>query len=223
MPTDDVSGHTVVVLDRKFARAVEYACSLHRDQTRKGTDVPYAAHLLGVASLVLEGGGNQREAIAALLHDAARRHVDHAEADLASDSGGRSRASSSSAPMSRSSTLKKRKQQRARRSELARAQDTFVGSPARSEDVGLGAAGQGVRRALQRAGDAHRPAAIRTRDVGTLQRRCRRPALVLPVVVGRAVGEASRRAQRRAARHRPRDGAALRAGGSTSGDPQSGR
>ena len=43
---------------------------MHRKQTRKGTDVPYAAHLLGVASLVLEGGGTQREAIAALLHDA---------------------------------------------------------------------------------------------------------------------------------------------------------
>jgi (p)ppGpp synthase/HD superfamily hydrolase len=70
MPTDDASDDTVVVLDRKFARAVEYACSLHRKQVRKGTDVPYAAHLLGVASLVLEGGGNQKEAIAALLHDA---------------------------------------------------------------------------------------------------------------------------------------------------------
>jgi (p)ppGpp synthase/HD superfamily hydrolase len=70
MPTDDASAHTVVVLDRKLARAVEYAVSLHHDQTRKGTAVPYAAHLLGVASLVLEGGGNQKEAIAALLHDA---------------------------------------------------------------------------------------------------------------------------------------------------------
>jgi (p)ppGpp synthase/HD superfamily hydrolase len=67
---DDILGDAVVVLDRKFARAVEYACSLHCDQTRKGTDVPYAAHLLGVASLVLEGGGNQSQAIAALLHDA---------------------------------------------------------------------------------------------------------------------------------------------------------
>ena len=58
------------MLDRNFARAVEVACSLHRKQVRKGTDVPYEAHLLGVASLVLEGGGNQKEAIAALLHDA---------------------------------------------------------------------------------------------------------------------------------------------------------
>ncbi len=70
MSADDLSGDAVVVLDRKFAHAVEFACSLHRNQVRKGTDVPYAAHLLGVASLVLEGGGNQKEAIAALLHDA---------------------------------------------------------------------------------------------------------------------------------------------------------
>jgi (p)ppGpp synthase/HD superfamily hydrolase len=69
MPTDDAASDAVVVLDKQFARAVEDACALHRTQMRKGTDVPYAAHLLGVASLVLEGGGTQREAIAALFHD----------------------------------------------------------------------------------------------------------------------------------------------------------
>jgi (p)ppGpp synthase/HD superfamily hydrolase len=69
MPTDDDQNDTVVVLDKKFARAVEEACSLHRTQVRKGTNVPYVSHLLGVASLVLEGGGTEREAIAALLHD----------------------------------------------------------------------------------------------------------------------------------------------------------
>ena len=69
MPTDGDPSDTVVVLDKKFVRAVAAACSLHRTQTRKGTNVPYVAHLLGVASLVLEGGGTEREAIAALLHD----------------------------------------------------------------------------------------------------------------------------------------------------------
>jgi len=69
MPIDD-PGRPSVVLDRKFTRAVEFACSVHRHQARKGTDVPYAAHLLGVASLVLDDGGTQAEAIAALLHDA---------------------------------------------------------------------------------------------------------------------------------------------------------
>ena len=60
---------------------VEYACSLHRDQTRKGTDVPYAAHLLGVASLVLEGGGNQTGSDRGAAPRRARGHVHHAEAD----------------------------------------------------------------------------------------------------------------------------------------------
>jgi GTP pyrophosphokinase len=43
---------------------------LHASQTRKGKNVPYVAHLLAVASLVLEAGGDEDEAIAALLHDA---------------------------------------------------------------------------------------------------------------------------------------------------------
>src|SRR5436190_11435160 len=57
-------------LSGRFERALVYATRLHRDQRRKGSGVPYAAHLLGVASLVLEDGGNEDEAIAALLHDA---------------------------------------------------------------------------------------------------------------------------------------------------------
>ena len=69
MPTDHdkVKG---VVLDRRFAKAVEWMSSLHGEQVRKGTAVPYTAHLLGVAALVLEDGGNEAEAIAGLLHDA---------------------------------------------------------------------------------------------------------------------------------------------------------
>lgn len=43
---------------------------LHADQRRKGTDIPYLAHLLGVTALVLEDGGDEDEAVAALLHDA---------------------------------------------------------------------------------------------------------------------------------------------------------
>jgi (p)ppGpp synthase/HD superfamily hydrolase len=54
----------------RFARAVEWAAELHGLQTRKGSDVPYLAHLLDVAALVLDDGGNEAEAIAALLHDA---------------------------------------------------------------------------------------------------------------------------------------------------------
>jgi len=43
---------------------------LHANQTRKGTSTPYIAHLLAVAALVIENGGKEDEAIAALLHDA---------------------------------------------------------------------------------------------------------------------------------------------------------
>lgn len=47
------------------------AIELHGDQKRKGTDIPYVSHLLSVCGLVLQDGGSQTEAIAALLHDAA--------------------------------------------------------------------------------------------------------------------------------------------------------
>jgi (p)ppGpp synthase/HD superfamily hydrolase len=57
------------VLDRKFLRAVEFACARHRKQAMKGSEIPYVAHLLGVASLVLEDGGSRNEAVAGLLHD----------------------------------------------------------------------------------------------------------------------------------------------------------
>jgi (p)ppGpp synthase/HD superfamily hydrolase len=58
------------LLGERFHRALAYADDLHRQQRRKGSGVPYVAHLLGVASLVLEDGGDEDEAIAALLHDA---------------------------------------------------------------------------------------------------------------------------------------------------------
>ena len=54
----------------KFEEALQYAARLHRDQTRKGTDIPYITHLLAVASIVGENGGSEDEVVAALLHDA---------------------------------------------------------------------------------------------------------------------------------------------------------
>lgn len=60
----------LTVLGARFAAAVMYASHLHRAQPRKNTNIPYISHLLGVASLVLEQGGDEEEAIAALLHDA---------------------------------------------------------------------------------------------------------------------------------------------------------
>jgi GTP pyrophosphokinase len=57
-------------LTDRFKDALWLATDLHSNQYRKGSGIPYVAHLLGVASLVLEYGGNEDEAIAALLHDA---------------------------------------------------------------------------------------------------------------------------------------------------------
>jgi (p)ppGpp synthase/HD superfamily hydrolase len=61
-------------LTGRFDEAVRYAREVHAAQTRKGTSAPYITHLLGVASIVLDDGGNEDEAIAALLHDAAEDH-----------------------------------------------------------------------------------------------------------------------------------------------------
>ena len=58
------------MLTQRFDRALAFAADLHRAQQRKGTTIPYVSHLLAVASLVLEHGGSETEAIAALLHDA---------------------------------------------------------------------------------------------------------------------------------------------------------
>ncbi len=54
-----------------FHEALAYASELHAAQVRKGSGIPYVAHLLAVASIVLEAGGTQDEATAAVLHDAA--------------------------------------------------------------------------------------------------------------------------------------------------------
>jgi GTP pyrophosphokinase len=58
------------MLSNRFTEALVYATELHANQKRKGGKVPYISHLLTVASVVLEYGGNEDEAIAALLHDA---------------------------------------------------------------------------------------------------------------------------------------------------------
>jgi len=58
-----------VDLSTRFEEALLYAAQLHAGQTRKGTDIPYISHLLGVTSLVLQHGGDEDQAIAALLHD----------------------------------------------------------------------------------------------------------------------------------------------------------
>ena len=54
----------------KFEDALVYTARLHRDQTRKGSEVPYVTHLLAVAAIVGENDGTEDEVVAALLHDA---------------------------------------------------------------------------------------------------------------------------------------------------------
>ena len=60
-----------MVLTARFDNAFRYAHQLHRGQTRKETTIPYISHLMAVAALVVEHGGNEDQAIAGLLHDAA--------------------------------------------------------------------------------------------------------------------------------------------------------
>ena len=58
-----------IKLGSRFLRAFLFAAEKHKGQTRKASTIPYIAHLMGVASLVLEAGGDEDLAIAALLHD----------------------------------------------------------------------------------------------------------------------------------------------------------
>ncbi len=61
----------MTTLSSRFQDALVYAAQVHGDQMRKGTPVPYISHVLIVSGIVLENGGDEDEAIAALLHDAA--------------------------------------------------------------------------------------------------------------------------------------------------------
>ncbi len=64
------------MLGEKFDEALKLASELHREQTRKGTPIPYLAHLMAVAGIVLEANAYHQFhdiediAIGALLHDA---------------------------------------------------------------------------------------------------------------------------------------------------------
>jgi len=64
------SAHPRPILTSRFEQALVYAAQLHKSQQRKGSGTPYISHLIAVAAIVLEHGGGEDEAIAALLHDA---------------------------------------------------------------------------------------------------------------------------------------------------------
>jgi (p)ppGpp synthase/HD superfamily hydrolase len=58
------------MLTERYLSALELAFKLHQTQIRKGSQVPYFTHLMSVSAMVLENGGSEDQAIAALLHDA---------------------------------------------------------------------------------------------------------------------------------------------------------
>lgn len=66
----------LVTLSNRFVEAFSLAASLHTSQVRKATEIPYISHLMAVCALVLEHGGDEDEAIAALLHDALEDQAD---------------------------------------------------------------------------------------------------------------------------------------------------
>ena len=63
-----------IPLTTRFDHALLFAAQVHRDQDRKKSGIPYLSHLLGVASIVLDYGGDEDMAIGALLHDAVEDH-----------------------------------------------------------------------------------------------------------------------------------------------------
>src|SRR5271157_4339325 len=63
-----------VPLSIRFDHALLFSAQVHRNQDRKKSGIPYISHLLGVASIVLDYGGDEEMAIAALLHDAGEDH-----------------------------------------------------------------------------------------------------------------------------------------------------
>ena len=65
----------------RFAEALQAATLLHAGQHRKGTNIPYISHLLGVAAFAMYYGADEEEAIGALLHDAIEDAPEPLEAD----------------------------------------------------------------------------------------------------------------------------------------------
>lgn len=63
-----------MIVPTRMQQALQYAAAVHNGQLRKGTNVPYLTHVLAVAAIVGEAGGDETEIIAALLHDAAEDH-----------------------------------------------------------------------------------------------------------------------------------------------------
>jgi len=77
------------MLTQRFAQGLELAVRAHDGQVRKGTSIPYIAHPMGVASIALEYGADEDQAIAALLHDAVEDGGAHFEQEIRERFGAR--------------------------------------------------------------------------------------------------------------------------------------
>ena len=81
MPIMGESDTFAPLLTERFQRAFSVASEVHATQLRKGTRIPYLAHLMSVSALVLEHGGGEDAAIGGLLHDAVEDSGDGAETE----------------------------------------------------------------------------------------------------------------------------------------------
>ena len=70
IPSPNVAEHTEVRVGTKFLRAAQWAADRHAEYANGLPGVPSVAQVLGLATLVLEDGGSEREAIAAMVLDA---------------------------------------------------------------------------------------------------------------------------------------------------------
>ena len=77
------------MLTQRFAQGLDLAVRAHAGQVRKGTSIPYIAHPMGVASIALEYGADEDQAIAALLHDAVEDGGAHFEQEIRERFGAR--------------------------------------------------------------------------------------------------------------------------------------
>ena len=84
-PTQSTTGKGGNMLTQRYRAALQFAATVHDGQLRKGTEVPYLSHLLSVSALVIESGGTEDEAIAALLHDAVEDRGDDYQGDSAGE------------------------------------------------------------------------------------------------------------------------------------------
>ena len=199
----------------RFVAALDWAIELHGTQRKKGSDVPYVAHLLAVAGLVLDDGGSEKQAAAALLHDVledtdataaevrerfgrkvARIVVACSDTPVDGKRGKHSKHPSKHPSKRDASTWRARKER-----SIAKLHD-----PSTSR----GALRVRAADALVNARDRRRPPAHRPRDVAPVQRGRGRPALVPPLGRGRAAIPPPGPAHRRTPGDGARDGATRR-------------